>query len=200
MVRTRGRRTGRRRGQAQKGPPPPARGWCSATTVVQRLQRARGTRHAMVRTGDAPTTLSREPVLQARRCPAWTAWRWWSGPSLPRFLSLRRRHLLRPSSPKVKYAATDPGAPTASGRIWFVPSITTQSSVSSVPDAEAAGTNLKRNTSKTKDGLCDRIQLECVNPLLVSIRETDLCEDSPVFNSLVHNPLCRCIHHWRVSL
>ena len=27
---------------------------------------------------------------------------------------------------------------------------------------------------------------------------TDLCKDSPVFNSLVHDPLSQCIHHWGV--
>ena len=87
----------------------------------------------------------------------------------------------------------------ASGRICFVLSRAKQSSVSSAPDMLAAGTNLKRNTSKTEDSLCDRIQLECVNLSLVAIGITDLCKDGPVFNSLVHNPLRRCIHHRGVS-
>ena len=57
----------------------------------------------------------------------------------------------------------------ASGRICFVPSIAKQSSISSDSDTLAAGTNLKRNASKAEDRLCDRIQLECVNLLLVAI-------------------------------
>ena len=81
-VRTRGRRTGRRQGRAQKGLLLPTHGRCSAMTVVQRRRRARGTKPTIVRTGIASTTLSWEPVLQARHCPAWTTWRWWSGPSL----------------------------------------------------------------------------------------------------------------------
>jgi len=59
----------------------------------------------------------------------------------------------------------------ASGRICFVPSRAKQASVSSVPDTPAAGTNLKRDADKTEDSLCDRIQLEDVNPSLVAIWE-----------------------------
>ena len=59
----------------------------------------------------------------------------------------------------------------ASGRIYFVPSIAKHLSVSPVSDTLAAGMNLKRNTSKTEDSLCDRVQLECVNFLLVAIWE-----------------------------
>jgi hypothetical protein len=57
----------------------------------------------------------------------------------------------------------------ASGRICFVPSRAKQVIVSSVPETPAAGTNLKRDAGKTKDSLCDRIQLEDVNPSLVAI-------------------------------
>ena len=57
----------------------------------------------------------------------------------------------------------------ASGRIYFVPSRAKQSCFSSVPDTPAADTNLKRDSGKTEDNLCDRIQLEDVNLSLVGI-------------------------------
>jgi hypothetical protein len=89
----------------------------------------------------------------------------------------------------------------ASDRIYFVPLKAKRASVSSVPETPVAGTNLKRNSGKTEDSLCDRIQLEGVNLSLgVPFGRTDLCEDSPVLNSLVHNTLCRCIHHRGVFL
>ena len=44
-------------------------------------------------------------------------------------------------------------------------------SVSSVPDAAAASTNLKRDAGKTEYSLCDRVQLEGVNLSLVAIWE-----------------------------
>ena len=47
----------------------------------------------------------------------------------------------------------------ASGRIYFVPSRAKQARVSSVPDIPAAGTHLKRDTGKTEDSFCDRVQL-----------------------------------------
>ena len=55
------------------------------------------------------------------------------------------------------------------GRIYFVPSRAIQSSVSAVTGTLAAGMNLKRDTGKTEDSLCDRIELEGVNVSLVSI-------------------------------
>ncbi len=57
----------------------------------------------------------------------------------------------------------------ASGRICFAPSRATHSSVSPVPDTLAAGTDLKRDTGKTEDSLCDRVQLGGVNVSLVSL-------------------------------
>ena len=62
-VRMRGQRTGRRRGQAQKGLLPPTHRRCSVKTVVQCLRRARGLKPAIVHTRDVSTTLSREPIL-----------------------------------------------------------------------------------------------------------------------------------------
>jgi hypothetical protein len=100
----------------------------------------------------------------------------------------------------VKLAPTDPKEPTAFDRICFVPSRAEQSNVSSVPDTLTVSANLKRDTGKTEDSLCDRIQLEGVNVLLVPFGRTNLCEDSPVFDSLVHNLLRRCAHHWGLSL
>ena len=88
----------------------------------------------------------------------------------------------------------------ASGNIYFVPSRAKQASLSSVPDTPTAGTNLKRDAGKTEDNLCDRSQLKDVNFLLVTIWGTDLGEDCSVFNSLVHNPLCRCTYHRGVLL
>ena len=89
----------------------------------------------------------------------------------PRFLSLHKRHRPRPSFPKAICAAVDPRAPKASGHICFVPSRAGQSSISFVPDTLAVGPNLKRNTSKTEDSLCNRIQLEGVNLSPVAIWE-----------------------------
>ena len=57
----------------------------------------------------------------------------------------------------------------ASGHIYSVPSRAGQASVSSVSDTPAASTNLKCDTGKTEDNLCDRIQLEGVNLSLVAI-------------------------------
>jgi len=59
----------------------------------------------------------------------------------------------------------------ASGRICFVPSRAEQLGVSSVPYTLAAGTNLKRDTGKTKYSLRNRIQLGGVSLSLVAIWE-----------------------------
>ena len=62
------------------------------------------------------------------------------------------------------------------------------------------GTNLKGDAGKTEDGLCDWIKLKCVNVLLVPNGGAYLCEYSPVFNTLVQDPLCRSAHQWGVFL
>ena len=118
----------------------------------------------------------------------------------PIFLSLHRRYHLRPSSPMAKCTAANPRGLTVSGHICFAPSRPGYSSVSSVPDALMTSMYFERDTGKTKDNLCNRIQLEGVNIPLVPIWRTDLCEDSSVLDKLVHNPLRRCIHQRGVFL
>jgi len=58
----------------------------------------------------------------------------------------------------------------ASGRIYFVPSRTGRSSVTSAFDTPVDSTNLKYDFGNTKDSLCDRIELRDVNVQLVSIQ------------------------------
>ena len=72
----------------------------------------------------------------------------------------------------------------ASGRTCFAPSRATHSSISSVPDALAADTDLKRDTGKTEDGLCDRIQLRGVNVLLVFWGELTSAKTAPYLIAL----------------
>src|SRR5258706_10668962 len=105
--------------------------------------------------------------------------RTFAGSPSPRFLSLHTRHRLRPSSPKVEFVAIGPRGPMASGRICFAPSRAKQSSVSPVLDTPAADTNLKCDTSKTEDSLCNRIQLEGVNLPLVAIWENSPLRRQP---------------------
>jgi hypothetical protein len=70
----------------------------------------------------------------------------------------------------------------------------------SAADVPVASTNLKRNLGNTEDSLCDWIQLQGVNVLQSPRGKTDLCEYSPIFNSLLHNPLGRSAHQWGVFL
>ena len=51
-------------------------------------------------------------------------------------------------------------------------------------------TNIKCDSGNTEDGLCNWIQLEGVNRLLVPLGRTDLCEYDSEFNDRVHSPLC----------
>jgi len=72
-------------------------------------------------------------------------------------------------------------------------------SIISAADMPVASTNLKRNFGNTKDSLCDWIQLQGVNVLLVSMRKTNLSEYSPIFNCVLHSPLSRSGHQWGVA-
>jgi len=62
-----------------------------------------------------------------------------------------------------------------------------------------ASTNLKRNFGNTEDSLCDWIQLQGVNVLLVSTWKTHLCEYNPIFDCVLHSPLGRSAHQWGVA-
>jgi hypothetical protein len=66
-----------------------------------------------------------------------------------------------------KFAALDREDPRASGHTCFVPSRANPSSVTAASEMPVVSTNLKRDASNTKDGLCDWIQLTGVNLLLV---------------------------------
>ena len=46
--------------------------------------------------------------------------------------------------------------------------------------------SLKRDAGNTEDSLCDWIQLQAINALLISIWRTEHCRSRPVFNDLVH--------------
>jgi hypothetical protein len=65
-------------------------------------------------------------------------------------------------------------------------------------------TNLKRDSSNTKDSLCNWIQLTGVNSLLIlfgcGCGRTDLCEDRAIFNRPVHGFFYRSAHQWGVFL
>ncbi len=63
-----------------------------------------------------------------------------------------------------------------------------------------ASTNLKCDSDKTEDGLCDWIQLGGVNFRWFPFGRTYLCKCNPVLNNLVRNPLRRTAHHWAVLL
>jgi len=69
-------------------------------------------------------------------------------------------------------------------------------SIISAADMPVASTNLKRNLGNTEDSLCDWIQLQGVNIMLVLRGITDLCEYSPIFDGVFHNPLGRWAHQW----
>ena len=101
-----------------------------------------------------------------RPCPSLRTSAEWSSPIFP---SPCTRFHLRPCLPKAKSAPTGPKGSRVYGRIYFVPSRAKRSSVTSAADAPAASTNLKRDSSETKKSLCDWIQLEGVNVLLVSV-------------------------------
>jgi len=72
-------------------------------------------------------------------------------------------------------------------------------SIISAADMPVASTNLKRNLGNTEDSLCDWIQLQGVNILLALHGITDLCEYSPIFDCVLHNPLGRWAHQWGVA-
>jgi hypothetical protein len=55
-----------------------------------------------------------------------------------------------------------------SGRTRLAPSRAKRSSVTSAADTTVASTNLKRSVGNTEGSLCDWIQLQGVNALLVS--------------------------------
>ena len=71
--------------------------------------------------------------------------------------------------PKGKCTTTDPRGWLESGHICFAPSRAKISSISSVPNTLAMGTDLKRDISKHEDSLCNRVQLGGVDLLLVSL-------------------------------
>ena len=98
--------------------------------------------------------------------------------------------------------AIDRKYPAGPGHICFVPSRAVQSSVNTAFDTPVVvRTNLKSYIGKPEDGLRDRMKLEGVSHLLVSIPSgTDLGENSPIFDTLVNNPLCRPAHQWGVFL
>jgi hypothetical protein len=96
-----------------------------------------------------------------------TSARW----SSPKFLFFRTQFHLRPGPPKAKCAATDREDQTASGRIYSVPSRAKRPNVISADTPVRVSTNLKRDAGNTEDGLCDWIQLQAVNVLLISIWE-----------------------------
>ena len=101
-----------------------------------------------------------------------------------------------------KCVAIDPKGPTRSGRTCFVPLTAKLGSIIPASDAQAASTDLKCYSGKTKDSFRDWIQLYLVNvlPSWLPCGRTDLCEDRPVFNHIVHNPLRRSVHHWRIFI
>ena len=111
----------------------------------------------------------------------------WSKPS--RFLSLRKRCHWQPVSPKAKYAATDRKGSRAPGHTCFVPSrATRQTLLLPLVCALVARTDLKHDNGNTEDCLCNWVQLTGVNVFLVLYGwvTTDLCDDSTIFNRLVH--------------
>ena len=59
-----------------------------------------------------------------------------------------------------------------------------------------ASTNLKRDLGNTKDSLCNWIQLPDVNSLLVlcGCGTTNLCENSAIFDRVVHRLFYRSAH------
>ena len=67
-----------------------------------------------------------------------------------------------------KCTAADPRGLMVSGHICFAPSRPGYLSISSVPDVLMMSTYFKCDTGKTKDSLCNRIQLGGVNILLGS--------------------------------
>ena len=83
-----------------------------------------------------------------------------------------------------KCAATDPRGPTVSGRICFAPSRPKHSSIRTFPDTLITGTNLERDTGKTEDSLCSRIQLEGVNISLVPSGELTSAKTLPYLMTL----------------
>ena len=123
-----------------------------------------------------------------------------AGSALSGFLSLRRRFHLLLSSPRAKYVAPDRKGPRASGHTWFVLSRAEPSNVTSASGMPVERTYLKRNTGNAEDSLCNWVQLTGVNVLLVLCGTTDLCEDSAIFNCLVHHLFCRSAHHWGIFI
>jgi len=65
----------------------------------------------------------------------------------------------------MKCAATDPKAPPASGRIYFVPARAKQSGVTSTSDRRIVSTNPKRDFGNTERSLRDIVQLKGVSVL-----------------------------------
>ena len=63
---------------------------------------------------------------------------------------------------------------------------------------QVARTHFKRDAGNTENSLCDWVQLLGVNALLVlyGYGTTDLCEDSTIFNRLIHRLFHRSAHHW----
>ena len=102
--------------------------------------------------------------------------------------SPRRQFHLQPASPKAKCVAPDRKGPRASGHTCFALSIAKLSNVTSASAMPVARTCLKRHAGNTKDSLCNWVQLRGVNVLLILCGRgsTDLCEDSAIFNRLVH--------------
>ena len=124
------------------------------------------------------------------------------GSALLGFLSPWRRFHLPLSLPRAKYAVPDRKGPRESGHTCFVLLGAKPSNVTSASGMSIARTHLKRNASNTEDSLCNWVQLTDVNLLVVlcGCGTTDLCEDSAIFNCLVHHLFCRSAHHRSIFL
>ena len=65
------------------------------------------------------------------------------------------------------------------------------------PVKQVARTHLKRDAGNTENSLCNWVQLIGVNflPVLCRCGITDLCEDSTIFNRLIHRLFHQSAHH-----
>ena len=98
------------------------------------------------------------------------------------------------------YVATDRKGLVGCGHSCFVLSRAERPSVIAASDTPVVvSTNLKSDAGKTEDSPRDWIKLEYVNVSLVGPKgRTNLCEYSPILNTIVESPFCRSAHKWRV--